>query len=397
MFKIPSEPPKETLFVRTLLLQKFYEEYWIPEIEKLDKEVDEWAKKSLEAELPLTLRVVDTSKKLVEKAQIYLVFKSGEIKISLPNGELSLTFDKELLPGLECRVDTPYFLSPQIIPQEIYIKETWTVSIRYDTTPIKPEVLDIKKYQKINAPPVVVYYSKDYEKFLARTLLDTLLKCEKLIKELTGESVTEWKNVLVKVDTLGKVILPKRVIGPVVFAFYKENLKDSSTPFKLVSLWLLAHERTELPLARIFYSHSPEARWIGDGIAEYVSYKICKKLASQECAQVMNGRIKQIEKLFIKKGKIYNLTQEFKVGMEFSEESVYAGYPISFYIWCKATEKAGDGVIKEFISKAKELKNPTNEDYMNLLSKLTGLNIKEMVTNVDLSEVLKFFKKLKCE
>jgi len=394
-FKIPSEPPKETLFVRTLSLQEFYEKYWVPEVERLDeKNVDEWTKKRLEAKLPLTLRVLDASKKPIEKARIRLIFKSGEIVISSIQGELSLTVDKKLLSDLECRVDTPYFLSPQIMPQEISIEEEWTV--KYDTGQVKLEIIDTKEYQKISNPPVIVYYSKDYEKYLAEALLDTLLKCEELIKKLTGESVEKWGSILIEKKLLGKIFPLIKGAGTILPIPYEKSLKDSSSlkwlPF---TIYLLVHERTESPIAHIFYPHSSEARWIGDGIAEYVSYKVCKKFVPIACVGVIMGRIEQIRKS-LKKIKNYNLLQEFTVDKGLAK-GTEIGYPISFYIWYKVTEKAGDGVIKEFISKAKELENPTNEDYMNLLSKLTGLNIKEMVTNVDLTEVLKLFKELKCE
>lgn len=405
----------DTLFVRSLSLREYYEKHIFPSQQAIKRDFPVFAEFGHRHEKYywINLIVVDESKKPVD-APVFLTSEAETLMIDAPEGKLRLGMNRNFLERYTCSVDSPYFLL--IPPPWIFTTETGKRRIDIEdpeSVPVKRIYID-DKYNILSSPPVEVYYLEDKAEVLAKELLGTLVKAEKRIRgfiDKTGEA--EWGGVLIPSppELVSITVIPpkgKRGIFPII---YEEVEGTGELKLEPREIWSLIHKRTEASIAG-FYLDVPEMRWIGDGIAEYVAYKISGELAPGDRTYKLSGYPWSIKKLLEEGKKRYNLPKEFiarvyKVlpGEELEElmESArerrrkklhveVAGYPISFYIWYKVTEKAGDGVIKEFLQKMKKIEEPSNEEYMDLLSELTGMDIKDMVTNACLVEIEKFLK-----
>jgi hypothetical protein len=155
----------------------------------------------------------------------------------------------------------------------------------------------------------------------------------------------------------------------------------------------MAHEAMEMKVARKLY-HDRAARWIGDGLAEYMGYTITSELAPQVRHEMLSIRHRNIQRGLIDQGySHYDLTKEFLVKREGSGKApgvtADPGYGVALAFWLQMAQKHGEGVLKEFWQRLSQRGFPNAKEAARILSELTGEDIWTKLQNMDLHEVLR--------
>jgi len=419
----------DTLYVDSLSLEHYFSVYYKKFVEQEYEDLKEilpipvplmflyQQKKLAQKECRIQVAIVDSAKKFLKGGKLKVNFRCGFVflKIDQP---ITFVIPETSLVLSDIILSTAKGQYIRIIPIEIkrefikkLMKETQVSTAIYKDTSGKEEISFNLKIISIDTLPFVqmnnfkIFYSRAIEESLVQHFAERMDNLHEKVKEYLGR---------VFKGPYGAVILPHSISDSNVKIQIKAE-KDENfglyfpiiLPISEFDYHLLTHELVEASLVPIIYSLDYTTRWIGDGLAEYVSFKICpSKEARIVRLKDLYERVRKLDKIGM---KYYNFVKYFYMpspqpSTKIEKRWVIPGYALSFYLWYKVCKKVGDRVIKKFLDRVEEKIETTgkltNDDCIRILEGLTGMDIKSMVYHCDvrdaertLRELLKEFEK----
>lgn len=137
----------------------------------------------------------------------------------------------------------------------------------------------------------------------------------------------------------------------------------------------IAHEWTESTLTtRLSLYDDPRNRFIGDGLAEFVAWKlygITDEYGERLSPDQMDDQesIDLLSAFQVIPGKIFS-RRKFDRGI--AKHGYAPGYALAFAYWHELTEKHGATLPRRFVKKLSGKKSATNEEAIGFLVELTG-------------------------
>ncbi|TKJ43962.1 hypothetical protein CEE36_02255 [candidate division TA06 bacterium B3_TA06] len=151
----------------------------------------------------------------------------------------------------------------------------------------------------------------------------------------------------------------------------------------------LPHEWVEGSLSKNYQIYEDSTnRWIGDGLANYIAFEICKRFYLPALRDLY--RLSHEDS-----GKVYDLRSWLRAGVEkrASKEGRelpkgtgttyvgWKGYALAPYFWAKVIDKSGDSlIIAKFLEEFRKAEDKRSQNAIAILERLSGLDInKELV------------------
>lgn len=282
---------------------------------------------------------------------------------------------------------------------------TFTYTLK-EGKPIQELKLDQMK--RLRRGLFTIYFPDEHQS-LAEEVLGVLKRIWSIARERFTMDFGRFGVALVipkEGEDLGGVILNRKIwalwdpIWPVLTPPGLQNLQEADKDTLILIYWGMAHEAMEMKAAKRLY-HDPQARWVGDGLADYIGYIITSKLAPHVRDEMLARRQRRIQILLNQGRERYDLTQEFLVrfrvrkgkdtGLSKQESNgliADSGYSVALAFWLQIVQKHGEGVIKEFWQRLSQRGFPNAKEAARILSELTGEDIWAKLQKMDLHEVL---------
>lgn len=265
--------------------------------------------------------------------------------------------------------------------------------------------IELSEMRYLQHGSLTVYFQDEHE-HLAREVMKALEQVWQVPqKELSFDlgpfrialaaprgEVVSWSGAIIEMtvfETFLEWVGWEAQVWPLWFSKKVQNLQEADQLALFGIYWAIPHEAVEFKIFRIMY-HDRATRWIGDGLAEYISYTVSNELASQVRSRVLQARQKEIQTFLVleQDRKIYDLTREFIYG-EDHKDLPPVGYGISLAFWLHIAQQHGKSTIKTFWERVSQISRPSAQDAARILSELTGEDIWAKLQKMDLQEVLK--------
>jgi hypothetical protein len=243
-----------------------------------------------------------------------------------------------------------------------------------DGKSIDNDVIEFENLSFIEDKGFKLYYT--ISKDSATKQLPEFLESIDLIKEIMGKPEIKFINpLLVMKNNISIIGEPENIILlPVDINSWHERY------------WYFTHETVENDIInqKNIYSKNPNLRFVGDGLAELISFMILKT-ANPDYAEIMlNNRLKSIEKSSQLEFDIYNWSIE-------SEE--IEGYSYSLAFWLKLLDNYSIKQIQYFIRLFDNSTEYSKENVHKMFETAFGLNITFNLTKSEAIDKLTNTKK----
>jgi len=339
------------------------------------------------AQIPFVFTVVDSSEKPVPRAELLVKFKDKVERYQADgSGRVTLRFDSTT-------VERNPLIAPGVKGQELDF--SFAIGRELGAEPGKLNIVDTDSLLVQQANGCLIYYPRGYDS-IAIALAAYFPKARLLIKEVTGLEPIRWGTVLAD-KSLPVVLAETEVeVEGESYHFFPFSLIDGTAKdWYLVNL----HEWVENTLIANLGLHDPTTRWIRDGIAEFVKYKMISKIPGGPIQNELIVATKQELEGILQ----YLKTEENKGNKEIvfdllawespgprqliSEQDVL-GYRLSLWFWWDTDSRYGSKVIREFLANAKRSVATKNRDFLEVLAEVTGnRNIRTRLHEFDISEM----------
>lgn len=258
----------------------------------------------------------------------------------------------------------------------------------------------------LEAGSITVYFKAGQEK-LAQETADALQKTFHLVQTRLGLPISPLKIALFQREDFGDIssisFYIKQSIWPLFVSRTWQSFQEGDLDFQKGVYWVMTHEAVETAIAPLLYLDAG-TRWIGDGLAEYSAYTICKELSPSVISKRLDGLIKLLSQLLESGQTTYNFIKDFPVRIftrTLDNDLDLAGYGVSLGFWLDIANRYGEETIHRFWTKISARKpwcialglicfeGRNAQDAARLLSELTGEDIWQKLQNMDLQEVLR--------
>jgi len=289
--------------------------------------------KGLVANLPIKLE--DKNGKPLQGA-LFLIGKGSDSSIALKSnsdGVITIRLTRELLTQNPIIVISKEGLLAKDISYEVGGKTMKFV----DGESVEAEVIQFDNLRFIDKEGLRVYYVINEE--AAERYTDSFNYALNFIKEITGKGqlnpvtpvLTGKQDISIMGEPEGTAILPV-------------DITDWQDKY-----WFYIHESVENDLinTKNVYSTNPNLRWIGDGLAEFVSLKFLTHKGGGYKEKMLENRLASLGKFPEEELNLY----EWKTG-----DTRIAGYSFSLAFWLKMEKQHGLKGIQLFIKQFSDLK-----------------------------------------
>lgn len=294
---------------------------------------------------------------------------------------------------------------------------------------VSVERLSVAEMAKLTLQGTWVYYSpKDVPKTFAQQVLQALARSRQIVTGMMGIHLVPTGVVLLKGQEPQNKMLWLDV-GSTFAVWVPEvemqaGLEQASAQSLQQIYWVIIHEATESTIARLLYPYDQGTRWVGDGLAEYAGYLVSKSFAQPAQRVRMEALTKRIERLSDKGMQDYDLIGHFqvietqqklgflegiglmlgfnrealvrmvveKVRLQAQDPVIIAGYAVALAFWLWLAQEHGAETINTFLQELQKMKAPTNEVLFEILSRLTGQDLRQKVTHMDLAQALQILQ-----
>ena len=266
--------------------------------------------------------------------------------------------------------------------------------------------LYLAQMKQLKRGQLTIYFFPENQT-LAQEIADALEQGWRIVKGRIGLDLGRFGVAVVVPkagEEVGGVRLHRKIwalwdpIVPVLTPPGLQSLQQADRDTLIAVYWAMAHEAMELKVLKKLY-HDPAARWIGDGLAEYVGYAITSELAPKVRDEMLSGRRRNVQVGLVDQGYTqYDLTKEFLVirgkrtdsqGQKLAGVTADPGYGVALAFWLQIAQKHGEGVIKTFWQRLSQRGFPNAKEAAKILSELTGEDIWTKLQQMDLHEVLR--------
>jgi hypothetical protein len=266
--------------------------------------------------------------------------------------------------------------------------------------------IDLAQMKQLKRGQLTIYFFPEHQT-LGQEVADALEKGWRIVQERLGLDLGRFGIAVVVPqagEEVGGVRLQRKIwalwdpIIPILTSPDLHSLQQADRDTLIAVYWGLAHEAMELNVLKKLY-HDPAARWIGDGLAEYVGYTITSELAPHVREEMLAIRRRNVQLGLVDQGYTqYDLTKEFLVirGKSSDHQGQWPagvtadpGYGVALAFWLQIAQKHGEGVIKTFWQRLSQRGFPSAKEAARILSELTGEDIWAKLQKMDLHEVLR--------
>lgn len=346
--------------------------------------------KKLKQLLPSTMVSAIENKELSAEIPIYILNKSNGKRV--PNTSLRLKFKNDQTSNYPS--DTNGVVKLPISP--LLLKENPQVSISHKK--FKPKDLEVKVGGKTmvfkdgESSNLIDYNSLSSKKMSSG--LKVYFKDDEIGENELKKERADFVEIYRIVDSLvglkNSAIYPALVKSQIAVTV---GVPDSMNivPVKVGNpeskYWFFTHELVERNLmVQEFYKQNSDIRWIGDGIAEFISHKVVETLEKQK-PEIASTRLKELQDLDNENFSLW----EWKVPTE-QEESFTPGYGLSLAYWLKIDDEYGINAIKNFVKDFKKLNDISTASVKSCLeNNFPGINTDVKIT---VKEAMKILKKV---
>ena len=266
--------------------------------------------------------------------------------------------------------------------------------------------LDLAQMKQLKRDQLTIYFFPEHQT-LGQEVADVLEQAWRIVRERLALDLGRFGVAVVVPkagEEIGGVRLQRKIwalwdpIVPVLTSPNLQSLQQADRDTLIQIYWAMAHEAMELNVLKKLY-HDPAARWIGDGLAEYVGYTITSELAPHVREEMLAIRRRNVQLGLVDQGYMqYDLTKEFLVirGKSSDHQGQWPagvtadpGYGVALAFWLQIAQKHGEGVIKTFWQRLSQRGFPSAKEAAQILSELTGEDIWAKLQKMDLHEVLR--------
>ncbi len=331
--------------------------------------------------LPVLIQFYDSLNQGVQGLSCDITTKSHVVfhEVSDSNGEILFNIPSDDADG-EMEFSVHHIQDKVEVMSYLYGDDVTPWLLKYDNGVLDFEfeigdgLLEIKK-------GIIRVLYQEGQKERAKEIIKVFQEEEKIIHNKSGLRLHPFKIYLVDRLMLGWTI-----------GGYGIALKQ--TDYCRMSLQhVIPHEWVEVSLDINYdiYDEDSTTRWIGDGLANYLSFEIQKllfpdrfnrfssRVALEDSSAIYNlknwlayGDMNEDEK-FSAAGISKALNEDTPVG--------YKGYQLAPYFWAKIVDKSGKAdLIANFLAEFKNAEHKDSKTAIDILSRLSGLDIdKELV------------------
>jgi len=244
-----------------------------------------------------------------------------------------------------------------------------------------PETLKLEDFQRIASRGLEVFSPPDRRQE-AMDEIALLAEVRGFLEGRYGIRLCSAFGVLLHDRGLRPVVIEGRTLLP--FPLQHGGSSTEAPPFH----WIRIHEWVELSLVgkNLFYAEDSRTRFVGDGLAEYLSFAWCRCHRPLEARRRLREYLRRIEGLLDAGKEWYNLGEAFRAVVALDTggatpslpprptDTVLAGYPTAFSFWANLADRAGEGAVGEFIRwiQSSESRNLNVDTILDRLEKLTG-------------------------
>lgn len=269
----------------------------------------------------------------------------------------------------------------------------------------QPERVRLAAMDRLKSGPLVVYYYAEH-KGITTEVIKMMEQTWQLVQKRMNVDLgrfrvavvvprgerPNWDGAIIEINGFETILMLLGVqtpIFPLWLPYPVASLEELSSSELFFFYWAMPHEAAEHSLVKRVY-HDRKARWIGDGLAEYIAYMVSGALAVRVQRHALKSRQSEIQNLLMLEANRnrYDLVQEFLYGTNLKEEIEIVGYGVSLAFWLQIAQQHGEGVIKEFWQRFSQKGFPNAQEAARILSELTGEDIWTKLQNMDLHEVL---------
>jgi len=283
------------------------------------------------------------------------------------------------------------------------------------------QVVSLEEYLRRRSPDgrFIAYYADPSWEAAADEALTYLTTADRLLQGL-GFSLGRFGVVLLPYPSgASKVVLERRgwdalrqILGidpllfPLVMPPQVRSLAKAPTAVRLWLHWAGLHEWVEGTIAKRLYFRDRRTRWVGDGLAEYLAYRITQALDPEIACEGWNQQRIRLRLGREQGWKTYNLIEDFPVrrgqpgdlNARDLEQGVkeQIGYGIAFVFWHRVAQRYGEDTIRRFWEELRRQSSPTAEDAARILQSLTGEEVWTYLQGVPLEEALRLLEDSPC-
>lgn len=225
----------------------------------------------------------------------------------------------------------------------------------------------------LKAGMIEVHYPEGHEEE-ARQLMAELKKGERVIDSLTH----------MRLKPLSIIMRDSFYVGVSVGGMCTSFEPDSARVYGT-----FPHEWVEGGIEHCYGAYDDSLnRWIGDGIANYIAFEICKRFYPRSLLDRGGSFYKNPERVHDLRTWTTATIAKPLGGWNVS----FKGYDLAPYFWAKVVDKSGNPqIIAQFLAEFLEAEDKSQQNAIAILSRLSGLDIdselvisqKEFTENVD--------------
>ncbi len=277
----------------------------------------------------------------------------------------------------------------------IVVSATFLTHItRSSADDLKPSitVLDLKDAKILgDSKALAVYYFSKDQADAAADLLHQITKARPVLKALLGAQ-PRLPFGMVLTEQRGPLRIDDKGIWPYSYL--------TQTREEFVGLAL--HEWSELSLNDIAeLGHDAKNRWISDGLAELLSYRLMVATGDFETLVLdLTGDLRTINRMLGSGKTTFDLTDfRWPKGKKRSFARLFAhpeGYPLSRVLFLALTDEVGDELITEAVAAFAALrpKRRKNDTLIDILSDIVGRPLKDEVRSLDVDQARQMLARL---
>lgn len=260
----------------------------------------------------------------------------------------------------------------------------------------EPSVVSLQNYQPLFRDNIAVFHAPG-QQLLGQKYLNYLNIQRQSLQKMLGVSPTPFGIVLAVEQKPIHFFEPLYLKNNNQYRLFAYSTSSDSFPNLLLTNM---HEWCEAEAAKLLKTDDPCVRWIQDGISELSRLVFAWEIPMEERERL--GLQEELRQEVFKYYDFIHSESRKRTSLEFDltqwtmahyRKKVWGkedmlGYPLSLYFWLRIHEKYNLSVISDFFQQASQMPDGKNQDYIRLLSGLTGEDIKHKLSNFPIADIL---------
>lgn len=305
-------------------------------------------------------------------------------------------------------------LALHILVMNLHVTTKVVLGPSSENAPASERILNLMDYVRIGSSSgqFSAYYSDRPWQEMAQEALAYLEAAEQLLEDRLGLSLGRLAIVLIPYqqgvqamilqlrgwEALRQILQLDPILFPLVVAPGLSSLLQQPFSVRFFAHWVIVHEGVESQVARKLYFRDRNARWVGEGLAEYAAYVVTQELDREVACEGWKSQQLRLNMGLERGLQKYDLTNDFPVrdassrgqdGKGNASDAVVeqVGYALAFSFWYRIAQQHGEKTIRAFWERLSRQWLPSAQDALSILKQLTGEDIKGWLQGIELGEI----------